>query len=137
MALHFLTIFEHHEVFLSVITTNAGCCLLFSNFCATVILLGLCQKVECQKVIGVTTIYFFKPYIIHENTDEQKLGNITTEMMSPHCAFPPYVSSAHFSIATIYAFSREIRNCFLLLFHIQVKCKFLANIRGRKGCQLW
>ena len=48
MALQFLPISEHHEVFLLVIT-DCVCC--FSKFFDTVVLPGFCQKVECHKVI--------------------------------------------------------------------------------------
>ena len=52
MALHFLTVFENHEVFLLVITTYPGavCCLQTFEL-QYIILAGFCQKVEWNKIV--------------------------------------------------------------------------------------
>ena len=56
MALHFLPLFEHHDVFVLMGHHNKRKHGLFSNFCTTVISAGFCQKVECHNVM-VRTLY--------------------------------------------------------------------------------
>jgi hypothetical protein len=57
--LPFLPIFEHHEAFLLVVTTNTDM-VGFSNFCATVIYARFCQKVEYHCRI-LSRIKFYVP----------------------------------------------------------------------------